>query len=56
MLYTVIAVPLIIYCSLLHHLVLGSNFAFLPLMLISTYAALGVIASWFGFMVVHLIY
>ena len=48
-LYIAIAIPLITYCSLLHGLVFGERYEFLPLMFISTYSAVGVVASWIGF-------
>lgn len=47
--YIAIAIPLITYCSLLHRLVFGERYEFLPLMFTSTYSALGVVASWIGF-------
>ncbi|PHH76351.1 hypothetical protein CDD80_1592 [Ophiocordyceps camponoti-rufipedis] len=53
-LYIAGSVPLIAYASLLHHVIFGDALAFLPLMFISCYAAVGVIGSWAGFMVVHL--
>lgn len=53
LLYIAASIPLIAYCSLLHRLVLGARYEFLPLMLISSYCALGVIGSWIGFMVVY---
>ena len=48
-LYISTAVPLITYCSLLHRLVFGVRYEFLPLMFTSTYCAVGVVASWIGF-------
>ena len=53
-LYIVIAIPLITYCSLLHRLVFGERFEFIPLMFTSTYAAVGVVASWIGFNICYL--
>lgn len=54
LLYIVVAIPLIAYCSLVHQMVFGAKYEFLPLMFISTYSALGVVASWIGFLVVSL--
>ncbi|OCT46255.1 Dolichyl pyrophosphate Glc1Man9GlcNAc2 alpha-1,3-glucosyltransferase [Cladophialophora carrionii] len=54
LLYIAIAVPLMAYCSLLHQAVFGHRYQFLPLMLISTYSAIGVLGSWLGFMVCYL--
>jgi alpha-1,3-glucosyltransferase len=53
-LYIAIAVPLITYCSLVHQLVFGERYEFLPLMFISTYSAVGVVASWVGFSICYL--
>lgn len=53
-LYIAIAIPLVTYCSLVHGLVLGDRYEFLPLMFISTYSAVGVVASWIGFNVCYL--
>ncbi|ERF70390.1 hypothetical protein EPUS_05209 [Endocarpon pusillum Z07020] len=52
-LYITISIPLIVYCSLLHGLLFGDSYEFLPLMFTSTYCALGVLGSWLGFMVVY---
>lgn len=52
LLYIGIAIPLIAYCSLVHQLVFGAKYEFLPLMFISSYSAVGVVASWVGFAVV----
>ena len=52
LLYIAIAVPLIAYCSLGHSLIFGARYEFLPLMFISSYSAIGVVASWIGFSVV----
>ncbi|KAL2414896.1 Dolichyl pyrophosphate Glc1Man9GlcNAc2 alpha-1,3-glucosyltransferase [Exophiala dermatitidis] len=54
LLYIAVAVPLIIYCSLVHRMVFGEKYEFLPLMFISTYSAIGVVGSWLGFMVCYL--
>ena len=54
LLYITISIPLIVYCSLLHGLLFGDSYEFLPLMFTSTYCALGVVGSWLGFMVVYL--
>ncbi|WPH02806.1 Dolichyl pyrophosphate Glc1Man9GlcNAc2 alpha-1,3-glucosyltransferase [Acrodontium crateriforme] len=51
-LYIAVAIPLIAYCSLVHQLVFGAKYEFLPLMFISTYSAVGVVLSWIGFSVV----
>ncbi|EXJ93049.1 dolichyl pyrophosphate Glc1Man9GlcNAc2 alpha-1,3-glucosyltransferase [Capronia epimyces CBS 606.96] len=54
LLYIVVSVPLMVYCSLLHRIVFGQKYEFLPLMFISTYSAVGVLGSWLGFMVCYL--
>ena len=51
-LYITVAIPLIIYCSVLHELVFGHRYEFLPLMFTSSYSAIGVVGSWVGFSVV----
>lgn len=51
--YIAASIPLILYCSLLHGLVFGARYEFLPLMFISTYSAVGVFGSWLGFLVVY---
>lgn len=54
LLYISVAIPLIVYCSLLHQLIFGmERLPFLPLMFMSAYSALGVVGSWVGFMVVY---
>lgn len=54
LLYLTVAIPLIVYCSLLHQVFFGLNrYEFLPLMFTSSYSALGVVGSWVGFMVVY---
>ncbi|KAL5045497.1 hypothetical protein BDW71DRAFT_183862 [Aspergillus fruticulosus] len=54
LLYITVSIPLIIYTSLVHQLVFGlDRYQFLPLMFTSSYAALGVVGSWVGFMVVY---
>lgn len=53
LLYIAISIPLILYCSLLHHLVFGPRYEFLPLMFTSSYSAVGVVGSWIGFLVVY---
>ena len=52
-LYIAISIPLIAYCSLVHHAVFGERYEFLPLMFISSYCAVGVVGSWIGFQVVY---
>lgn len=54
LLYIAISIPLMVYCSLLHRVVLGEKYEFLPLVFISTYSAIGVLGSWLGFMVCYL--
>lgn len=54
LLYITVAIPLILYCSLVHQLIFGfERYQFVPLMFISSYSALGVFGSWAGFMVVY---
>ncbi|KAI9037838.1 dolichyl-P-Glc:Glc1Man(9)GlcNAc(2)-PP-dolichol alpha-1,3-glucosyltransferase ALG8 [Aspergillus affinis] len=54
LLYHTVAIPLIVYCSLIHQLIFGlGRLEFLPLMFMSSYSALGVVGSWVGFMVVY---
>ncbi|PLB51242.1 ALG6, ALG8 glycosyltransferase [Aspergillus steynii IBT 23096] len=54
LLYLTVAIPLIVYCSLIHQLIFGlGRLEFLPLMFMSSYSALGVVGSWVGFMVVY---
>ncbi|KAI0481050.1 ALG6, ALG8 glycosyltransferase family-domain-containing protein [Xylariaceae sp. FL0804] len=50
-LYITVSIPLIVYCSLLHQLLFGKSYEFLPLMFMSSYSAVGVLGSWIGFMV-----
>ena len=52
-LYIVVSIPLIVYCSLVHEIIFGSRYEFLPLMFTSAYSAVGVLGSWIGFMVVY---
>jgi alpha-1,3-glucosyltransferase len=52
LLYIAVSIPLILYCSLLHQMVWGKTFEFLPLMFTSAYSAVGVVGSWLGFLVV----
>ncbi|KAK5730856.1 glycosyl transferase [Elasticomyces elasticus] len=52
LLYIAAAVPLLVYCSIVHQLMFGARYEFLPLMFISSYAAIGVVGSWLGFLVV----
>lgn len=54
LLYIIVAIPLTVYCSLVHHLVFGARYEFLPLMFISSYSAIGVVGSWVGFGVVYM--
>lgn len=53
LLYITISIPLIVYCSLVHQLIFGNRYEFVPLMFTSSYSALGVVGSWLGFMVVY---
>ena len=49
-LYVVVAIPLVVYTSVVHRLVFGKGrLEFLPLMFMSSYSALGVVGSWIGF-------
>lgn len=52
-LYIVVSIPLIAYCSLIHEIVFGKSYEFLPLMFTSSYSAVGVVGSWIGFLVVY---
>ncbi|KAL2355786.1 dolichyl pyrophosphate Glc1Man9GlcNAc2 alpha-1,3-glucosyltransferase [Cryomyces antarcticus] len=52
--YIATAMPLIAYCSLVHALIFGQKYEFLPLMFTSSYCAIGVVGSWLGFSVVYL--
>jgi alpha-1,3-glucosyltransferase len=52
-LYIAVSIPLIAYTSLLHQVIFGKSYEFLPLMFTSSYAAIGVVGSWVGFMVVY---
>ncbi|RKF81157.1 Dolichyl pyrophosphate Glc1Man9GlcNAc2 alpha-1,3-glucosyltransferase [Golovinomyces cichoracearum] len=54
LLYIAASIPIIIYCSFFHNFVLGGRFEFLPLLLTSSYCAIGVIGSWLGLLVVVL--
>jgi alpha-1,3-glucosyltransferase len=51
-LYITVSIPLVVYCSLVHHMVFGQRYEFLPLMFTSSYAAVGVVGSWISLMVV----
>lgn len=54
LLYIAVSIPLIAYCSLVHSVVFGDKYEFLPLMFTSSYSAIGVIGSWLGFSVVYM--
>jgi alpha-1,3-glucosyltransferase len=47
--FIVVSIPLIAYTSLIHGIVFGDKYEFLPLMFTSSYSAVGVVASWVGF-------
>lgn len=51
--YIAVSIPLIAYCSLVHRMVWGGRYEFIPLMFTSSYSAIGVVGSWVGFMVVY---
>lgn len=53
LLYITVSIPLILYCSLLHQLLFGKRYEFLPLMFTSSYSAVGVLGGWIGFLVVY---
>jgi alpha-1,3-glucosyltransferase len=53
LIYIALSIPLIAYCSLVHGIVLGNKYEFLPLMFTSSYSAIGVVGSWIGFSVVY---
>lgn len=52
--YIALSIPLIAYCSLVHGIVFGDKYEFLPLMFTSSYSALGVVSSWVGFSKVYM--
>lgn len=52
-LYITTSIPLVVYCSLVHQLIFGYSYEFLPLMFTSSYSAIGVVGSWIGFSVVY---
>ncbi|KAL6705149.1 glycosyl transferase [Coniothyrium glycines] len=51
--YIALSIPLIAYCSLVHSIIFGSRYEFIPLMFTSSYSAIGVVGSWVGFLVVY---
>ena len=53
LLYTAVSIPLMLYCAMIHELVFGQKYEFLPLMFISSYSAIGVVGSYIGFLVVY---
>ena len=53
LLYIAVSIPLILYCSLIHELVFGKKYEFVPLMFTSSYSAIGVVGSWIGFSIVY---
>ncbi|RPB13317.1 ALG6, ALG8 glycosyltransferase, partial [Morchella conica CCBAS932] len=48
-LFIVVSVPLVVYTSVVHPLVWGGRWEFVPQMFMSSYAAVGVVGSWVGF-------
>ena len=54
LLYTAVAIPLVAYCNLVHGYIFGERYEFVPLMFVSTWSAVGVVASWLGFSVCYL--
>jgi alpha-1,3-glucosyltransferase len=52
-LYIAVSIPLLLYTSLVHAVIFGERYEFLPLMFTSAYSAIGVVGSWVGFMVVY---
>ena len=53
LLYITISIPLMVYCSIVHEIIFGKRYEFIPLMFISSYSAIGVVGSWIGFSVVY---
>lgn len=53
LLYIAFSIPLVVYSSGVHEAVFGKRLEFLPLMFTSSYAAVGVVGSWVGFLVVY---
>ena len=53
LLYIAVSIPLILYCSLIHELVFGKKYEFVPLMFTSSYSAIGVVGSWIGVSIVY---
>ena len=53
LLYIAVAIPLIFYCALVHGIVFRKRYEFVPLMFTSSYSAVGVFASWVGYLVVY---
>ena len=47
--YMVGAVPVVVYAGLVHGVVWGGRWEFVPMMGVSVYCAVGVIGSWVGF-------
>lgn len=52
-LYIAACIPLMAYSSIFHQVIFGDSYEFLPLMFTSSYAAVGVVSSWIGYMVVY---
>lgn len=54
LLYITVSIPLILYCAVLHELLFGAKYEFIPLMFTSSYSAVGIVGSWIGFLNVYL--
>jgi len=47
--FIMLSIPLITYTSFIHGIFFRDKYEFLPLLLISSYSAVGIVASWIGF-------
>lgn len=47
--YCAVAAGVVVYTSLVHPVVWGEKWEFVPMMFVSTYCAVGVVGSWLGF-------